>query len=407
MLGGVLIGDIGIRVLVLAVEDFYSPMHQRIYKAMLALDADGVQPDLITVKHRLHETEQLEAAGGWDRLLDIADMAMPGCNYRFLEKIITDASRRRGLIAVGHDLVERGGAADGVDGLLESSKRRLVDLTRDPADRFKVKPFWAVVDGFLADLRRKDYTPYPARTCTILDQTIGGFGVERPVYIASRTGAGKTTFALQTAVRNARAGTPVLFFSLEMEPDRMAGRALAAAASLDGVKLMHHKVDEITPGEWERLAEGEKLLRALPLYMIRPDGPMTAREIEDLSRRQAVENGIGLIVIDHLARIRTTSGTLYEEMTRRAYEVAAMVSALRLPILVAVQINREGDGAPMLKHLEGSGVIEQTAQAVLILHDLEPENQAAHEIEVLVAKNDSGPLGRKKLTKSGWKFTIE
>jgi replicative DNA helicase len=116
---------------------------------------------------------------------------------------------------------------------------------------------------------------------------------------------------------------------------------------------------------------------------------------------------VDLIVVDHLRCIAAQGRTDYELQTARMLGLKQLGRSLQVPIIVAVQVNRAGEESPSLSNLKGSGEIEESASAVVILHDETPENNNSHVIQGVIAKNAHGPKGVVQLTLHGWRYAID
>ena len=58
------------------------------------------------------------------------------------------------------------------------------------------------------------------------------------------------------------------------------------------------------------------------------------------------------------------------------------------------QINREGNEEPTLKHLKGSGQLEQDGDLVFILHRKTDQQERETELSFTIAKNRQGETGK-------------
>jgi hypothetical protein len=66
----------------LSAADFYRESHGHIYKAILALYAKGEPVDAITVVDELDRTQALDAAGGQERVHELATLVPAASNAR-------------------------------------------------------------------------------------------------------------------------------------------------------------------------------------------------------------------------------------------------------------------------------------------------------------------------------------
>src|SRR5215510_13582395 len=65
---------------VLTADDFYATSHRIIYQAMLELLDQSSAIDVVILKNQLHQAQQLEAVGGSDYLLRLAESVPSAAN---------------------------------------------------------------------------------------------------------------------------------------------------------------------------------------------------------------------------------------------------------------------------------------------------------------------------------------
>jgi hypothetical protein len=229
-----------------------------------------------------------------------------------------------------------------------------------------------------------------------VDRHLGGLQPGRLYVIGARTGVGKTALALQMAVHAAKA-VPVLFVSLEMPAREITLRAIQ---TLSGVNADLIRRRQVTDRDLASFGRAAGTLRKLPFRISDTGGALAM--IEETITTEARERKIGLAVVDYLQLVRVPASR-----ENRATEVGQISSALKrlalrlgIPILAPAQVNRSPvkDGrAPGLADLRDSGAIEQDADAVLLLNAKDDPAGDALEVDLRIAKNRSGPVGRLQL----------
>src|SRR5947209_1611732 len=88
----------------LSAADFYRESHGHVYKAILSLYAKGEPVDAITVVDELDRTSTLEAAGGADRIHELAALVPAASNAGHYARIVSEMATLRGLIRAGNDI---------------------------------------------------------------------------------------------------------------------------------------------------------------------------------------------------------------------------------------------------------------------------------------------------------------
>src|SRR5215813_10799506 len=81
----------------LSAGDFYRESHGHIYKAILALYAKGEPVDAITVVDELDRTQTLDAAGGAERVHELAALVPAASNAAHYARIVSEMATLRGL----------------------------------------------------------------------------------------------------------------------------------------------------------------------------------------------------------------------------------------------------------------------------------------------------------------------
>lgn len=105
---------------------------------------------------------------------------------------------------------------------------------------------------------------------------------------------------------------------------------------------------------------------------------------------------LGLIVVDHIQLLRATkhSENRNAEVGAISRELKLIANDLKVPVLALSQLNREVENRrskqPTLADLRDSGELEQNANKVLLMWEIDPEQ---HIVAVDVAKNRRGKKG--------------
>lgn len=222
-----------------------------------------------------------------------------------------------------------------------------------------------------------------------LDDLTAGFQAGDLIILAARPSVGKTALAVQCAIHAAKAGTPVLFFSLEMSGVQLADRVQAHMSGVDSAKIRTpSRMDE---ADFSRLFAVAGDIADLPLLIDESSG-LAIEAIEARARQTDATNRLGLIVIDYLTQITppkaNSTNDAMQIITRR---LKALAKDLRVPVVLLSQLNRAGDAKPGLTALRDSGAIEQDADVVAFLHRPNPEQHRT--IELIVEKQRNGPTG--------------
>lgn len=223
-----------------------------------------------------------------------------------------------------------------------------------------------------------------------IDKLIGGFRPSSFYLIAGRTGNGKTAVALNLAAKltNCKA----VFYSLEMAIGFMHERLAAIEAGI--VRPVSREVP--TP---EHLADLAKSYAVEDIDKIKfaevPSGGFTiAKLIEDIKARVR-RNSCDIVFIDQLDNIARPAkyNNLTELMADYSSQLRQLAKDLEIPIVLLVQINREGIDEPQLHYIKQTGQLEQDAAAAFLVQIKDPEADTS-ELVFKVAKNRYGKIGK-------------
>lgn len=223
----------------------------------------------------------------------------------------------------------------------------------------------------------------------------GGFRRQDLVVLAGDVGSGKSALALAMAIRSARAGTPGLFLSGEMSPERVMERALALEGKASIDDLRQGRLDPAT-----RAAVGAAALRLR-------DTPLVFRELpaEGSGEVRAAVDFVpprALLVVDslQLAPPPRAAARLEERVALAVRELKALAVERDLAVLAVAQLPRlqprRPDPRPTLDDLGGLGAIRQNADLVLAIYREEmyrPAQGVEGATELIVLKNRNGPTG--------------
>jgi replicative DNA helicase len=217
---------------------------------------------------------------------------------------------------------------------------------------------------------------------------------------------GKTALALNIA-RNAAvdANIPVAIFSIEMSREQLSMRLLCSEARTDSARL---RSGFFSREDWVNLTNAAEVLSEAPIYI--DDSPdISAIAIRTKARRLKMDKGIGLIIIDYLQLMKTTSAAERRdlEISEISRSLKALAKELNVPVMALSQLNRKleerHDKRPQLSDLRESGALEQDADVVAFIYrdevyNRDENNPSKGVAEILLKKQRNGPTGDIKLT---------
>jgi replicative DNA helicase len=382
--------------------DYYRPVHGTIHRAITDLYVKGEPTDAAAVAAKLLTSGDLQRIGGAPYLFECIETVPTVANAGWhAQRIRSNAGRRR-LAEAGTKMVSLA-LNPGIEytEAVDQAGQNFYDATTRH-DSGELSPLSALIGPTLEAISAAAANPdsvigLPTGLAD-LDRLTGGLRPGQLVVVAGRPGMGKSVFGVDIA-RNIsiRAGKPVAFFALEMGEDELIQRILSAETLIPLHALRDAK--HLSDLDWRRLAEAELELAAAPLH-IDPTPSVNMTEIRARARRLAQRKGLSLIVVDYLQLMTPArkSESRQQEVAEISRGMKLLAKELQVPVIAVAQLNRgpeqRTDKRPMLADLRESGALEQDADLVIFVHRddyYDKESARAGEVDLIVAKNRSGP----------------
>jgi replicative DNA helicase len=410
VLGSLLMdGETIIRVAdVLKPDDFYEPAHADIYNAMLTIFHQHKPIDLLTVTTQLQDSERTNAVGGSAYIAELTTIAPTSANVDAYAKIVRDASIKRRIGGLGRKIsAYSNDPKQSADDVLETAERAILDISRHRADctsfdlaDLREERFSYYAEVYAADDKAAFYgltTGFPD-----LDRVLTGLPAGDLIVLAARPSMGKTAFALDIAQHVVNGlDKIVMFISLEMSKEQVADRIPAGALCVSTHDLKKGLIEE---EHFKKMGQVFDRIRKERLY-IDDDCDSTLANLRSKARRQQMEHGLDLLVVDYLQLIdvggKVTPENRVQEVSKISRDLKRLARELKVPVIAVSQLSRNvesrADRRPQLADLRESGSIEQDADTVLMLYrdDYYDEDSDQPGItDVYVRKQRQGPTGR-------------
>jgi len=393
-------------------DDFSRPDHGTIYRVMVELyDRDNAF-DLLKLHQTLTDRSLLEAVGGIDYLVRIAESVPAATFAGEYAKLIREKAVLRELIhAAGDILVRAHTSGDQPRELLQEAEQMIFRIAQQ-SEQTSADSLSALLDEALAQLEAADGrhttglpTSYPE-----LDELTSGLQPGELMVLAARPSMGKTALAINLAENVAMAGHPVAVFSLEMSKQQLVQRLICSRADVDSQKLRRGAIHD---DEYRRVLQACNELSQAPIFI--DDTPsLSLLQLRAKARRMRERFGIEFVIIDYL-QLMTAGGRVENrqvEVSEISRGVKAMARELHVPVLCLSQLNRAAEQReghrPRMSDLRESGSIEQDADVVAMLHReayyhtgdetwLSLNAERSNLAELIIAKQRNGPTGTVNL----------
>lgn len=378
-------------------SDFFFPENGLIFSHISRLLNDNKDVNINTVRASLQFANELDKIGGMQKLMMIEEHLVG--RVKEPAQSVLELSKQRQLIQLGRllisettgnssqDTIKR--AQNELDKIFDSSlidkPQSIIDVlnaAREEAIRIKQERLAGNLVG-----------------CCVwglaeLDEILP-INPKRMYTVGALSGMGKTTFALNVLLKNAKLGITGAMFSIEMDSLSIGMNMLCNTLKLENTRVQSGYIDA---GELEMIANKDF-----------GDMPGIVREystidIESLAidvRRLKREYGINFIIADYLQRIEAKDeSVLRQTVIKVTNGLARIAKDNDIAVISLAQPNRRAanddkDHRPRMSDFAESSQIEKESWAVVVLHREHVFDSASdpNMMEILIRKNRSGRMG--------------
>jgi replicative DNA helicase len=413
-------------------DDFYKEAHGEIYRALVEIYDRHDAGDLIQTVTLLRDRGVLDACGGEDYLVELANSVPTHTNAPHFARIVAEKAKLRRLIdacgTILFDAYHTGELGpDGAREVLDKAESAIFEIAQER----NTSEVQALSDLLQVEMERIQTIEEGGGSMTGLstgyhdmDRMLLGLQPGELLILAARPSMGKTALALNLAEQISTGGLPLAgapakrhisvgFFSLEMSKSSVTLRMLCARARVKSQDLRSGR--RLNKQELHSLGMAADDLKVAPIYIDDTPG-LTVLNLRARARRMVQQHGVRVLFIDYL-QLLTSPGSAREsrqvEVSAISRSIKALARELNVPIVCLAQLNRaaeQRDGnRPRMSDLRESGSIEQDADVILLLHredyyhkddqewlDANPDRVGT--AEVIVAKQRNGPTGVVRLS---------
>lgn len=380
----------------LSEQDFYAHQNQAIYAAIVALCGVNKPADAVTVGEWIYANVESGADDLVTLALELAGSAYTSANVVSYAEVIVEHSHKRQFIDICQKALQaaynrRGHSAEELAAHMAS---RLNSIA--PVRSTGLRPYREVMKRFSDELlaRHRDGKPIGMPTpWADVNKAIGGLQDGQVIVLAARSNMGKSLLGFQLARFTGLRGDAVAVFSMEMNDTDVAARDVAA---LGEIPLQWIIGQEGSDGNedadlyWSRATAAISDMMGASI-LLDDDPQLSAPQIVARAKRAHARKPLRLVVLDHLHEM-TLPGKQDEALERgqALRDLKGLAKFLKCPVVVLAQLNRAGAEAkrPEVKHIRGSGGIEEVADVILFVHRPDVYNPADRPglVEVIVGK---------------------
>lgn len=380
--------------------DVHDPFLREVFTELVALGEKNIVPEIPVLAERFPgkavELAQLQS-----------EAPLTGANLDHLAEIIRNDSRKRRILDIAREIANKVyDDTTQITDILAFAESSLATLGNVGGAKW-ITNRALLLDHIKTIRRRREMggvqgvkTGFPD-----LDERLGGLTEGQLVFIAAVPKAGKTSCAMHIALY---CGVPCLFYTLEMLPEELADRELAAA-SRTGKTPSSIGVHQIRSGRLSDEHMGAVLnisenLSRLPLSFVWQSG-LSVQDIRILARQYMQEYGLGLVIIDQLDKIAEPRQGNESDTTRIGRVTRAlkdMARDLRVPVICLTQLLDKqvaGRKVPRPQHgdIRDSSHPDQDADVILYLWRPSlywpDKSEYRNMVEIIIARARSSAEG--------------
>jgi replicative DNA helicase len=377
-------------------EDFSLDSNRRIFARFGAMVDAGKPINTATLMDELLRNGQIESVGGLSYLNSLTEERYKPPTVTELIRIVKEKSMARQLINACDLAAKNAFEKDAADivGQLQTSLEAIL-LGSEQDDPLVSSYGIAALDEFERD--RKTQQRGLSYGISSLDSFTGGMRKGEVTVVGARSGVGKTSLMVQTAVANCRAGIPVHLFSLEMTRQQILQRIWSIVS-----KVPHKRISDGTTTE-----EQAKLVRNAAAQVL--EWPLRIHDNSELSLNQIVaagrlsirRHGTRFIAVDYAQEVDAEGKDERTRVIAVCRKLARMVKHENCSLMLLSQLVKLGrehyNKPPVVTDLVESGKLENVAHCIVLLHRGWDDAKATvtNEGELIIPKQRRGATGVK------------
>ncbi len=382
-------------------EAFYSPLHQKIYKAIIAIINESKVADVVTV-HEYMERNNMSDDNTLPYIIELYSSVISSANYREYMAIIKRDYTARRLIDDCNLIIQEAYVERDINKVLDIAEKKIYDIGADvrTSNLVHVGEATAEVMSRIDEIVKHGADSFVTKTgYEIFDRKVGGLANSDLIILAARPAVGKTTFALNILLKIAlsQPEKQIAFFSLEMSKAQLAQRLLANISELEMRNIQKAVLNE---DGYAKLWQASFKLGNTQVY-VDDTTMLSAQSMLSKCRNQVVtsKKKLDLVIIDYIG-LMSGDGKGDEGRTQEISKISRMLKTmakeLDCPVLALSQMNRNVEQRdsiiPKLSDLRESGSIEQDADIVAFLFKDVKEHEGCVILDV--AKHRHGETSR-------------
>jgi replicative DNA helicase len=376
-------------------QDFCLDSHRIIFRAMMAMRAEGREIDRYTLGLDLEKRGELSGVRGMAYLAALDEGLPRSPAITGYVQVLAEASQARSVRTLIEKAVSEIDTGTNADFVRERCIAELIELQApDKAD--SGREMVDLLDRMECERRRKgDLIGLPTGLRT-LDAISGGLRPSEVTIVGAWTSVGKSSLMLQAAVANARVGTPTLIFSLEMTRDQLRRRMIAMVSGIPFARVRDAKWASESDMAAIRYAASQ--IAEWPLEIDQSSG-IHVDQLVAKARHAIRRGGVKLVAVDYVQICRADGKDVRMQVSNASRALTRIAKDEGIALIMLAQLARpdrtNGVRRPRLSDLRESSQLENDGNLIVLLHR-PPDEQTGlmgSAAELVVAKQRDGVIG--------------
>ncbi|MBA2605442.1 MAG: replicative DNA helicase, partial [Acidobacteria bacterium] len=361
----------------LSKDDFYSPLHRRIFNAMMSLFERSERIDPILIGEELKKDGSIDSIGGIAAITNLTYGLPHFSDILDYARIVKSKATVRNLIKVCNQITSEALAEEEEAEIILDHAEQMIFALADERTRqgfAHVKPIAETVLAKVQEYARRETHALTGLATGFreLDQMTSGLQKTDLIIVAARPSMGKTALCLTLAQNAAILEKAVVaVFSLEMSKEQLVMRMLSSEARVDAHRF---RTGYLTRDEWGRLAQSIGTLSEAKIFIDDTPG-ISVMEMRAKTRRLVAEQKkLDLVVVDYMQLMSGSRRTesRQQEVSQISRELKGLAKELDVPVVALSQLSRAPEARnppkPLMSDLRESGSIEQDADVVAFIY---------------------------------------
>lgn len=394
----------------LTPEDFAFDLNRTLYSVLSRLHEKRLSVDVVLIYEELNDLQrkQLDGVGGWDYLNALRDLPINPANSVHEAQELRKLTLRRRTEKAGLNIASLANKEPDIERVLSQVQVEVDSIAKDK-DEGVVPISHELAENIQKRIDSPKVICGQVSGFNLLDQALQGFQDSELYVTGGRKKTGKSTLLINWAYHlSIESKVPVLWISTEHSVKLDQLRLLSIASEVPFASLNNGTVSHTTK-HLERTVEGIKRIEESPFYFTWLPG-FSIEKIKRITRRYVRNEGVRALFFDYI-KPPPQSGNKQEWQVLGdfTYGLKELAGEEEIPIISAVQINREGAQAERMKldlesdYFAGSDRIAQALSVAMVLRkpykdeikDFGYSDETARVLQV--TDNRLGPSGFKSV----------